>query len=255
MQYFRPIDEMSLRHLFSSDLGESVLKMSYIGPVLGANGSPETSPDCLILDKRDGKWKIKRCEFKYQPRSKEDFRSNGCFDIAIIWSLPSPLSKENLKNDLLKQNNCEECIVLSEYQVLDRLPEYPSQIDIENFYDSDQLRKALMDIGFPSVYCVYIAAEICPKMFRWKTMKETLLSKFAEVRKRQTRGIGNLIGVLVQKKPYFIVRKNNDLYQFNREIINPELAKVDIGFVIINNFEKELPDTDTISQFKNADLD
>lgn len=50
--YFQPIDEMSLRHLFSSRYAEDILKMSYLGPVLNSSGTPETSPDCLILDKR-----------------------------------------------------------------------------------------------------------------------------------------------------------------------------------------------------------
>jgi hypothetical protein len=29
---FQPVDEMSLRHLFSSELGEKALNLSYLGP-------------------------------------------------------------------------------------------------------------------------------------------------------------------------------------------------------------------------------
>ena len=47
---FRPIDEMSLRHLFSSQLAKEILNLAYIGPVLDQLGKVDTSPDALILD-------------------------------------------------------------------------------------------------------------------------------------------------------------------------------------------------------------
>ena len=114
--HFKPIDEMSLRHLFSSCYAEDILKMSYLGPVLNASNTPETSPDCLILDKRERRWRIWRCEFKYIPSSGKDFEHNGQFDIAIVWSIPPTLDKQELEEELLSQNDCQEIIALSEHK-------------------------------------------------------------------------------------------------------------------------------------------
>ena len=88
---FRPIDENSLRHLFSSAYAREVLSLSYLGPVLNPVGIIESSPNCMILDMRGNPFKPLRCEFKYDPSGKDDFAHNGRFDIAIIWALPSGL--------------------------------------------------------------------------------------------------------------------------------------------------------------------
>ena len=84
--HFQPIDEMSLRHLFSSSYAEGIMRLSYFGPVLNDSGAIETSPDCLILDRRGEKWRLRRCEFKWGMRyaggmcCPQDFVSNGRFD-------------------------------------------------------------------------------------------------------------------------------------------------------------------------------
>lgn len=108
---FRPIDEMSLRHLFSTAYAQEVLRLSYIGPVLGSSGSIESSPDGMILDMKSHPFRSLRCEFKFIPSSKNEFSHNGRFDIAIVWSLPSGISKDQLLHELLEQNGCSRLIV------------------------------------------------------------------------------------------------------------------------------------------------
>ena len=81
---FRPIDEMSLRHLFSTQLAKEILNLAYIGPVLDQLGKVDTSPDALILDMRKSPYRVLRCEFKFVPNSKEDFSHNGKFEVAVI---------------------------------------------------------------------------------------------------------------------------------------------------------------------------
>jgi hypothetical protein len=113
---FRPIDEISLRHLFSTAYAQEILHLSYIGPVLNPAGVIETSPDCIILDMRSHPFRALRCEFKFIPSSKDDFAHNGRFDIAIIWSLPKGCSKNQLLSELLEQNGCAELIVLEDFK-------------------------------------------------------------------------------------------------------------------------------------------
>ena len=74
---FKPIDEMSLRHLFSSEYGKNILGMSYIGPVLDQIGKIDPSPDALVLDMRKSPYQVKRCEFKFCPSSLTEFSHNG----------------------------------------------------------------------------------------------------------------------------------------------------------------------------------
>lgn len=81
---FKPVDEMSLRQLFSTEYAKEILGFSYIGPVLNPTGGIDPSPDALVLDMRKNPYKVMRCEFKYIPQSKDDFAHNGKFDIAIV---------------------------------------------------------------------------------------------------------------------------------------------------------------------------
>ena len=120
----RPIDEMSLRHLFSTAYAQEVLQLSYIAPVLNPAGGIETSPDCMILDMRKHPFRALRCEFKFVPSSKNDFSHNGTFDIALTWSLPNALSKKQLLDELLEQNGCSELIVLDQMKAFQDLPVY-----------------------------------------------------------------------------------------------------------------------------------
>lgn len=247
---------MSLRHLFASDLGESILKMTYVGPVLNPAGAIESSPDCIILDKRNDDRKIRRCEFKYMRNGegKEVFQYNGKFDIAVIWSLPSSFSKEKLKGDLLEQNGCQEIIVLSDYIEFNRLPDYHAVNDIKEIHDSNELRNGLRRLSRSSICCAYIAAAIYPKKFNLNKMIESLIDKFPEFKKMNPRGRGSsLVGALQQLKPPLVKKMDGDNYCWNNDL-NSKFAIGDITYVLVDLFQLELPDSNIIDKFKNADL-
>lgn len=247
--YFQPIDELSLRHLFSSSFGENILKMSYIGPVLNPMNVPETSPDCLVLDKRGEKWKILRCEFKYTPIDKMDFAHNGKFDIAIVWDISVGLKKEKLLEELLNQNGCYEILVLKEIKAFKDLAEYhvPNLQELEGL---DDLKSVILRMEFPTVFCAYIAAKIYPKTFSLERMSQLLSSRFPLVARIQPQGRQNVITALIQTKPPLLKRMHGRMYRWD-DSINPYNAVKIIGELIKTRFEKELPDSDTIDSFKN----
>ena len=74
---FKPRDEMSLRQLFSTEYAKQILNLSYLGPILGPDGKIDPSPDALILDMRKTPYKTLRCEFKFSPKSKDEFSKNN----------------------------------------------------------------------------------------------------------------------------------------------------------------------------------
>src|SRR5271169_2127106 len=124
MPLFRPIDEMSLRHLFTTSYAQEQLHLSYLGPVVNPGGTIESSPDCMVLDQRKRPFRPLRCEFKFIVLGKEDFAHNGLFDIAVVWNLQKGLPKERLRDDLLQQNGCAELIILEEMKAFRDLPAY-----------------------------------------------------------------------------------------------------------------------------------
>ena len=124
----KPIDEMSLRHLFSTNYASSLLKIEYWGPVLNHLGQIEPSPDCNVLDKRTEPFLIKKCEFKFIPRGLVDFEDNGNFDIAIVWDLPNNLNHNDLLQQLRIQNHCLELIILNDLRAFRRLPDRKSVV-------------------------------------------------------------------------------------------------------------------------------
>jgi len=250
--FYQPIDEMSLRHLFSSSQCESILKMEYIGPILNSSGSQESSPDCFVLDMRFTAWKVQRCEFKFIPASKRDFEQNGKFDIAIIWALPLNIRKEQLLQELLQQNGCNEVIILSEFKVLSDLPRYKIP-HINDFYKIDEMKNILLALNPPTVYSAYIAASIFPKGFHMDHMVRVLTSKFPMVTRMHPRARAQIVGALLQTKIPMIVKMYLKIYRWN-DLLNPTISKKIISDIIINA-DKEIPDTDTIKKFKNADLD
>ena len=245
---FQPIDEMSLRHLFSSCFGEDLLKMAYIGPVLNPSNIPETSPDCLILDKRSDKWKILRCEFKFIPIGKIDFEHNGKFDIAIIWDLPPSLKKDKLQSELLIQNGCHEILVFNEIKAFRDLPKYTTP-NSHDFDKTKDLERVILKVDFPIVYCAYIAAKIYPNPFRIDKMTEILKSRFPTVAKMHPTGRANIVSALLQTKPPLIKKLYNQVYRWDNGI-NSIIAANIIGELIQTRFEKDLPDSDTIDLFK-----
>lgn len=243
---FKPIDEMSLRQLFSTEFGKELLGMSYIGPALDQNGKIDPSPDALVLDMRESPYQVKRCEFKFSPRSKDDFSHNGKFDIAIMWSIQSPLTKGQLQKELLEQNGCYELIVLDEISKFHKLPEYDLTNISRNFQiESMKDRILTIKLGLPSVIVIYIASKIYPKRFDSEKMYELLLRKFPSVSTIQSKGTGNLIGSFVQTNPPLIKRVYGKSYEWNNDF-DPVISSSFISELITVNFRGEIPSDEDI---------
>lgn len=241
---------MSLRHLFSSELGETTLKMSYVGPVINQSGKIEDSPDGLILDKRNG-FKVKRCEFKLAPIDEKAFKDNGQFDLAVVWELP-----KNNKDDLLKalkmKHGCEEILILNQYNVFRNLSPY----NIENIsaISSDQKNIikniAINTRNLASVYVSYIAAKIAPSEFNYDRMLQILKDKLpSELKGIQPKGISNVITRHMQTKVPLIKKKRAGYYQWNPDL-NPEIGVTTLADIIKNNFNGEIPDKEVIDRIK-----
>ncbi|MGC8660760.1 MAG: hypothetical protein ACP5U1_16985, partial [Desulfomonilaceae bacterium] len=200
MMMFKPIDEISLRHLFSTREAEELLGLKYLGPVLNAFGNVETSPDCLILDKRRSPFKLRRCEFKFMPTSASDFLHNGKFGTAIIWTLPNGFLKEKLEVELLEQNGCFEVIVMDEIKAFYELKDYNLESlrsigNVEVVIDLVKKRESL-----PSVVALYLAAKLYPRPFRMDRMVGYLNRRFPEVKDMAERGKANVVSAFIQTK-------------------------------------------------------
>jgi len=219
--------------------------MSYIGPVLNAAGTIETSPDCLILDRRRTPFKSLRCEFKYIPASKQDFAHNGKFDVAIVWALPSNLRKEQLRDDLFQQNGCDEVIVMSEFKPLRELPDY-NQMDFSSFGSIEDIKKVVLDRDFPAVFALFIAAKICPKKFQMEKMVALLTSRFPDVKRMTPTGRANAVSAFLQTKPALLKRMHGSYYRWNSEIDNAAAVGL-LAEIIAANFVESLPSADDIA--------
>lgn len=249
--HFKPIDEMSLRHLFSSSYAEDILKMSYLGPVLNASNTPETSPDCLILDRRERRWRIWRCEFKYIAGTKKDFEHNGEFDIAIVWSIPPTSDKHELQKELLSQNGCHEVIVLSEQKAFRELKEYRIP-DSKEFDGIPELKKVLIEswkIKYPTVFAAYIAAKIYPKGFQMDKMVNVLSKEFEDVKKMLPKGRANVVSALLQTKTPLIRRMHGRTYCWT-DTINADMAVREMEEIIRTRFRERMPSSEVVDWFK-----
>ena len=252
--YFKPIDEISLRHLFSSLLGEKTLKMSYLGPVLNAQGNIESSPDCRILDSRGDKDVIKRCEFKYSPKSKEDFKDNGIFEIAIVWSIKSQALKEQLEGEFYKQNGCGEIKVLGWEKAFRDLEEY-RDFNVEEIggMKIEELRKIIQgkwgvreDASFPFAAC--IAARVYPEKFRVDRVANELKNRFRDM--RTGRRASTVVTGLFQTSPKLVERIRYGVFRWDNEVINATVAANEIEVLLKNWFGASPPSTDIIEALK-----
>jgi hypothetical protein len=247
---FKPIDEFSLRHLFSSEQGEKILKISYLGPILNASGQMETSPDCFVIDRRD-RQKILRCEFKYDPFSYTDFAHNGQFDIAIVWQL-TKISKEKLLTELRNQNGCKEILVLSNYLIFSKLKDY-NHVSIDSIETNHQL--AIKTIAkntsnFATVYASYIAAKMPNLVYSGKKMLALLKEKFPlEFLGVKPQGVSNIITSHTMTKLKLIKKIRKDYYQWNNEI-NADTAASVLAEVIEISFGRELPSEDVFEKLR-----
>jgi hypothetical protein len=249
---FRPIDETSLRHLFSSAYSEDLLRLAYLGPVLTSTGTIESSPDCIVLDMRSHPFKALRCEFKFIPSSKDDFSRNGRFDIAIIWSLPPGLSKENLEKELLKQNGCSEVVVLAERKAFQELPSYTAEsLSKLKLSRTDIVRSLAIRRELPSVFTLCIAALIYPDKIHMDRMIERLTELFPSVKKMHPKGRGNVVGAFLQTKPPFLKHMHGKFYRWTDEIDNVSAAS-ELTELIRVNFGHDPPTDEDCRRAKSS---
>lgn len=246
---FKPIDEMSLRHLFSTGYAQEVLRLSYIGPVLNSTGVIESSPDCMILDMRSHPFKPLRCEFKFIPSGKEDFEHNGRFDIAVIWSLPSGHSNNQLLSELLEQNGCAEIIVLGDLKAFQDLPKYTNDC-LCRLGSTDIIRKLALKREFPSVFALCIAARLYPEKFQMDRMLELLSRRFPAVKKMHPKGRANVVSAFIQTKPPLLTLMHQNFYRWTSEIDSLSAA-AELTELIEVNFGEHAPSSEDLNVIRS----
>lgn len=243
----KPIDEMSLRHLFSSDKVTNLLKIEYWGPVKNAAGNTETSPDSLVLDKRKTPYTLKRCEFKFKPESIKDFSNNGSFEIAVVWdlALPKTTGRQEFEKQLQQQNGCDELIVLNDIKAFNSLPEYTSEQS--TFHTIATLEAQLNKIEHDDiVYSAYLIAKAYPHPINSQKFIELLVEKFPRVRDMSIKGRANVIGRFIQMKPQLVKKLYRSSYVWNNdEFPEKESVRV-IADHIVNNRRFDVPHDDIL---------
>jgi len=240
---FKPIDEMSLRQLFSTAFAQELLRLAYLGPVVNAAGAVETSPDAMILDMRRSPYQPLRCEFKFSPGNKDDFSHNGRFDIAIVWSLPQGCNRNQLTADLLGQNECSEVVVLSDTKAFRDLPPY-SMDALSRLGGADVVREKALKTEFPSVCALFWAAKLYPNKFRMDRMVDYLAKRFPAVKKMQPKGRANVVTAFIQTKPPLLSRMHGNYFRWSSEC-DSVVAVGELSELIVSRFGEALPpDTD-----------
>jgi len=243
--YFKPIDEMSLRQLFSTDLAKGQLKLAYIGPVINSTGQIETSPDGLLLDMRNSPYRLVRGEFKYVPTSAGDFSHNGKFDIAVIWDYGQGTSKQQLEADLLRQNGCAEIVSLAEHKVFRNLPEF-SYDHFSQRRVVENLEPMLLKRELHSVMAAYIAVRKYPKTINSTQLVDFLAKKLPSVAKMQPQGRGNIISAFMQTNPALIKHMNLNNYRWNADF-DPVTAASVIASILKDNFASDIPSDEDLN--------
>lgn len=240
---FRPIDEMSLRHLFSTQFAKEILNLAYIGPVLDQLGRVDTSPDALVLDMRKSPYKVLRCEFKFIPNSKEDFSHNGKFDVAVIWAYGG-IAKEKLQTDLLQQNGCYEIIALDELKAFHSLPEYSKEA-IELAQDFRGLKSVILKRDIASVIALYMASSIYPKRIDSEKVVAYLDKRFPHVKAMPGKAKGNIIGAFIQTNPPLLEWIFSKNYQWVNDY-DSLVSSAYLAELIQINFREDLPTTEDL---------
>lgn len=244
----KPIDEMSLRQLFSTKYANNILKIEYWGPVLNALGQIEPSPDCLVIDKRNARYQLKRCEFKYIPNSINDFAHNGNFDIAIVWSIPNGLNRNLFIEQLREQNNCLELLVLNDLNDFRRIPEYsiPDNVNYVNI----QVMKDFLQIREPdAIFSAYLIVKAYPNNINSTRLIQLLVNRFPRIRDMRPQGRGNTIARFIQMNPPIIEYRYGDYYCWNNDF-NPAASISSIEILLRENFQMEIPNDDLVEQIK-----
>ena len=243
----KPIDEMSLRHLFATNYATNFLNIEYWGPVINKIGKIESSPDCLVLDKRKTPYTLKRCEFKFKPESIKDFSDNGSFEIAVVWdlALPKSNSRQEFEKQLQQQNGCDELIVLNDMKAFNSLPEYTSEQS--TFHPIATLEAQLNKIEHDDiVYSAYLIAKAYPHPINSQKFIELLVEKFPRVRDMSIKGRANVIGRFIQMKPQLVKKLYRSSYVWNNdEFPEKESVRV-IAEHIVNNRRFAVPHYDIL---------
>ncbi|MEI6055970.1 MAG: hypothetical protein WCR55_07920 [Lentisphaerota bacterium] len=245
---FKPIDEMSLRQLFSTAFAQEILKFSYIGPVLNESGSIETSPDAMVLDMSESPFRPLRCEFKFSPNGKDDFSHNGRFDIAIVWSLQPGCTRDRLKSDLLKENECFKLIVLSDFKAFRDLPPY-SMDALSRLGDTNKIREKALNAEYPSVCALYLAAKIYPAKFQMPKMVEYLAKRFPDVKKMLPQGRSNIVSCFIQSKPPLLTKMHTCFYRWSSEF-DSVTAVAELSELIVSNFGEKIPPDEDLNEIQ-----
>ncbi len=246
---FKPVDEYSLRHLFSMKYSQELLHLSYLGPVLDSSGQIESSPDCMILDMRKSPFRALRCEFKFL-RPKQDmseFSRNGKFDIAIIWGLPNGFSKAQAENYLLEHNGCFELIVLDQMKAFHDLPAYTlDSLSRVSKFGGDIIKNLAIKRSMPSVIALYMAAKLAPRGFKLDRMVNFLATRFQEVAKMRPQGRANVVSAFLQTTPPLLEYMHGKTYCWTSDFDSEFAAQV-LAQLIRVNFQNQVP--------ANQDLD
>jgi len=161
MMYFKPVDEQSTRHLFSSPVGVSIFKLAYVGPVISPSGRTESSPDALYQDQRVSTPVVKRVEFKYTATKADDFEKNGRFDIAVVFDCQAS-NRKKLESDLRAMHGCTELIVMADFKAFRDLPDYNTDA-IARIGKAPKLETILERKTLEGIFNAHFAASVSPK--------------------------------------------------------------------------------------------
>jgi hypothetical protein len=250
MRLFKPLDELSLRHLFSTPYAEETLRLSYLGPVLNSAGYIESSPDAVILDMRKHPYARLSCEFKYEPSGSKDFAHNGRFDIAIVWSLRLFPTKRKLLDELLIQNGCSELLALDEEKAFRDLPDY--SLDSLRSLNADALevlREKALYREYESVFALCLAAQLYPEMFRMDAMTDFLKRRFPRVKKMPPKGAKNVVTAFQQTKPRYVVHRHGKYWSWTSEYDSLSAAQ-ELIQLIRGDFQAEPPSKDDLNALR-----
>lgn len=242
----KPVDEMSLRHLFSTNYANNILKIEYWGPVLNNLGQIEPSPDCIVIDKRRHPYQLKRCEFKYIPGSIHDFGHNGNFDIALIWDLPNGINRTFFAQQIREQNNCLEIIVLNDMNDFRRLPDYTIPIQV-NFVPIQRMIDFLLIREPDVIFTAYLIARAYPNNIHLDRLVSLLVERFQRIRDMQPQGRGNAIARFIQTNPQLIEFRYGRYYCWNNDF-EPTASINTMERLFRENFMMDIPSVDLIER-------
>jgi len=236
---FQPIDEMSLRHLFSKEIGAKALQMRYLGPVLNNEGKIDSSPDSLILDLRSTPFKIRRGEFKFIPSSYQDFSHNGQFDVAVVWKLSKGLDEKKLLDELHSQNGCTEIVIMSNAKALSNLPEYNREV-LSIPFNISSVKDVVLKRQSESIIALYIAASLAPLRFDIDKVAEYLAHRFPNIRSMGPQGRANVVTCWLQTTPALIENPHLKSYVWS-DYFNSSEATEFLEQIITQNLQLDIP--------------